>query len=184
MFQLQWVWAHISFLSSAPPIIGYESNSKCWEKYLRSLSQWQGHRVGGGKRVGTVRECTTVPKHGWNNSGNQLAVHVFSSNCTSSGNLLCFYIPILSHSSILTEVYSLLDGGASNKFITKALLQNLGGEIPLRTRGYMNLTTANTEKKVHVQLAQLTLDLSGYLYTSWFYVLDDLKNYHLILGKS
>ena len=109
----------------------------------------------------------------------------------TSGNLLCFNVPIISpsrspsHSTILTA-YTLWDCGGNHKFIhpdLTAKLRAAGGIIKTRNCGSMELTTARRRERMPLREARLSLDIGGYTYRGWF-VLYMLVKYDIILGKS
>ena len=107
-------------------------------------------------------------------------LHYASS--ADANNLLRFNLPIFSsrHSA-----YVLYDCGASHKFVQNRYLKRLreeGLKIRTRMRGYMVVTTANSEERIPQYESFLEFDIGGYTYKGWF-IHFDLLRYNIKLGK-
>ena len=97
-------------------------------------------------------------------------------------NLLRFNLPVLSSSH---SAYVLYDCGASHKFVRDGFIRKLKEEnqsIKTRRKGFMKLTTANSEERIARFESWLTIDMGGYLYSGWF-IHYNLLRYDIILGK-
>ena len=92
--------------------------------------------------------------------------------------------------STLAKGYTLVDTGASHKFVRPAFLEKLTNEnikFTSRRYGTMRQTTAGNIETLPCHQAKLTLAMGNphgtcFWYTGWFTVYD-LVNYDIILGK-
>jgi hypothetical protein len=112
----------------------------------------------------------------------------------TSANLLRFNLPVLSRASEnekdthsrVAVAYTLMDGGASHKFVRPALVAAIeaasGTKLEKRQRGTMELTSAGKVEVLPREQVQLTLKMGRMRYTGWFTVYNLVK-YDVILGK-
>jgi len=107
-------------------------------------------------------------------------LHYTSS--VDASNLLRFNLPIISSRR---SAYVLYDCGASHKFVRNEFLNDLrkeGLSIQTRRRGWMVITTANSEQRIPRFESLLEIDMDGYVYKGWF-IHFELLRYDIILGK-
>ena len=107
-------------------------------------------------------------------------LHYTSS--VDASNLLHFNLPIISSRR---SAYVLYDCGASHKFVRNEFLNDLrkdGLSIQTRRRGWMVITTANSEQRIPRFESLLEIDMDGYVYKGWF-IHFELLRYDIILGK-
>ena len=129
-------------------------------------------------------ECSIVRKESKvarNHKRDTLGFFYYTSGAEHS-NLLRFNLPVLSSSH---SAYVLYDCGASHKFVRDGFIRKLKEEnqsIKTRRKGFMKLTTANSEERIARFESWLTIDMGGYLYSGWF-IHYNLLRYDIILGK-
>jgi hypothetical protein len=103
----------------------------------------------------------------------------------NSSNLLRFNLPVLSRDGRVTVAYTLMDGGASHKFVKPsvvAAIEAAGVKLEKRRRGYMELTSAGKVEHLPRVQVKLTLAFGRLQYSGWF-TLYNLAKYDVILGK-
>jgi len=106
----------------------------------------------------------------------------YHTSSAGNNNLLRFNLPILSSSR---SAYVLYDCGASHKFVRSSFISQLKQEnqdVKTRKKGFMKITTANSEERIARYESWLTVDMGGYVYSRWF-VHYNLLQYEIILGK-
>jgi hypothetical protein len=103
-----------------------------------------------------------------------------------SANLLRFNLPVLSRDARVATAYTLMDGGASHKFVRPPVVEAIeaasGAKVERRDRGYMELTSAGKVEYLPRVQVKLSLAFGRFHYTGWF-TLYNLVKYDIILGK-
>jgi hypothetical protein len=104
-----------------------------------------------------------------------------------SPNLLRFNLPVLSRDDrVVSTAYTLMDGGASHKFVKPSLLEAIeaaaGEKMERRHRGTMELTSAGKVEYLPRVQVKLKIVFGRFKYSGWF-TLYNLVKYDIILGK-
>jgi hypothetical protein len=105
-----------------------------------------------------------------------------------SANLLRFNLPVLSRddSEKVATAYTLMDGGASHKFVKPSMLEAIeaaaGEKMERRNRGTMELTSAGKVEHLPRVQVKLKIAFGRFKYSGWF-TLYNLVKYDIILGK-
>jgi hypothetical protein len=102
-----------------------------------------------------------------------------------SADPLRFNLPVLSRDERVATAYTLMDGGASHKFVTPSMLEAIeasGAKMERRNRGNMELTSAGKVEYLPRVQVKLTIAFGSFKYSRWF-TLYNLVKYDIILGK-
>jgi hypothetical protein len=104
----------------------------------------------------------------------------------NSANLLRFNLPVISREKRVATAYTLMDGGASHKFVTPSLVAAIeaavGEKMERRSRGHMELTSAGKVEYLPRVQVKLKIAFGRFKYSGWF-TLYNLVKYDMILGK-